>query len=399
MFTYKSLLLPVLFSLFIYLDYFELSLKLIDTFAVLLSFLIFFTLSKKELFISGFFTGVLWFWWMGYSFVYYDLAYLIPVVLISIGFLYGSLFYITGFFTNIYFKVIYLFALSFIEPFGFNWFKLELPLINSYLGTTKIELFTLLLVSALFIQYRSTLKLKATLIYTLTILSLYGYNKFYNINEKLKTHPLKVYQYQTSIDQAIKWNKRYQKDIINDNLKMIDNAIKNKYDLIILPETAFPLILNKNTLLLNNLLEKSKQISIITGSLYQKEYQLYNSTYLFQNNIMHVAHKVVLVPFGEAVPLPEKLRDWINDIFYNGAQDYITAKEPTTFDIKGTKFRNAICYEATTDDVYQNLDTSYVIAISNNGWFTPSMQPNLQKLLMKYYANKYNLFIYNVSNQ
>ena len=120
---------------------------------------------------------------------------------------------------------------------------------------------------------------------------------------------------------------------------------------------------------------------------------------MFDKGDIKVAHKVVLVPFGEAVPLPAKIRDIINDTFYGGAKDYETAKEATTFTIKGEKFRNAICYEATTDKVYENLDTNYVIATSNNAWFTPSIEPTLQKLLLKYYAKKYNLVIYSVTNK
>ena len=55
--------------------------------------------------------------------------------------------------------------------------------------------------------------------------------------------------------------------------------------------------------------------------------------------------------------------------------------------------------ETTTNNIYKDLDTTFVIAISNNAWFTPSIQPTLQKLLMKYYAYKYNLYFYNVTNK
>jgi apolipoprotein N-acyltransferase len=91
--------------------------------------------------------------------------------------------------------------------------------------------------------------------------------------------------------------------------------------------------------------------------------------------------------------------DLINDIFYNGAQDYSKASEPTDFLIKNEKFRNAICYEATTDKIFENLgDTKYMIAISNNAWFTPSIEPILQDLLLKYYSKRYEVNIYHVVN-
>ncbi|MEA2018535.1 MAG: apolipoprotein N-acyltransferase [Campylobacterota bacterium] len=397
MLTYKSILLSIFLSTFIYLEYFNISIKWLDTFFVLSGFILLFKLSKKELFSSGFLIGILWFWWISYSFIHYELSYLIPIIIISIASIYGLLFYFIGFFKNIYLKILYIFSISFIEPFQFNWFKIELPLINSYLGTSKLEFLILLIITALLIQYRDSY----------TKLSIFGYMSiitilyFYNINSKVVINKpdLKIYEYQTSLSQDIKWDIKYKKDIVNDNLTVIKNAISNNYDIIILPETAFPLILNNQENIMKELLIYSKKISIVLGSLYQENEKYYNSTYLFSNNNMQVAHKVVLVPFGEAVPFPEKIRDWINNTFYNGAQDYITATKATTFNINGIKFRNAICYEATTDDIYTNLDTNYVIAISNNAWFTPSIQPTLQKLLMKYYSFKYDLLIYNVTNK
>ncbi len=397
MFTYKSILLAIFLSIFIYLEYLNISLKLLNTVFALSGFILLFQLSKKELFGSGFLIGILWFWWISYSFIHYNLSYLIPIIIIAIASIYGLLFYFIAFKNNIYYKVSYIFLLSFIEPFQFNWFKIELPLINSYLGTSKIEFFILLIITALLVNFKKSHFKLIILSYIIVIVSLIIYNIKSNIIiEKPK---LKIYSYQTSIKQNIKWSQKYKSTIINDNLNIINQAIKNNYDLVILPETSFPLLLNHQNDLLKKLLNYSKDISIILGSLYEKNGQYYNSTYLFQNNSIQIAHKVVLVPFGEAVPFPEKIKNWINDIFYNGASDYVTASKPTTFNIKGIKFRNAICYEATTDIVYNNLDTNYVIAISNNAWFTPSIQPILQKLLLKYYSNKYNILILNVTNK
>ena len=398
MFIYKSLLLSILMSLFIYLEYFGLSVKLINTILALSAFLVIFKLNKKELFFSGFLIGIFWFYWISFSFIYYELSYLIPIIILLIAIIYGFLFYLIGLFNNIYYKISYIFLLSFLNPFSFNWFKLELPFINSYLGTSKLEFLLIIIVSAIFIRYRG--KLVPILLYSTTIVILSIINSYTVIHTNIQEPSINIYKYETHIAQENKWDRKYKPTIIRNNFKEIKNAIVNKYDLIILPETAFPLILNHQTKIVNELLKYSNNISIITGALYQKDNALYNSTYLFQNGSMQIANKVVLVPFGEAVPLPEKIKDWINNTFYNGANDYITATQPTTFTIKDIKFRNAICYEATTDKIYQDMNnTKYAIAISNNGWFTPSIQPTLQKLLMKYYESKYNIKIIDVSNQ
>jgi apolipoprotein N-acyltransferase len=405
MFTYKSAILSICLSLFIYLEYFlniqanqyDIIIRLFNTTFVLFGYYLLFKLSKKELFLSGFFIGILWFWWIGYSFIYYELSYLIPIIIIGIGFVYAVLFYIIGISNNIYFKISYIFILSYIEPFGFNWFKIELPLINSFLGSSKLEFLLLLIVTAVLVTFIHKYIKQTILFYISAIICLIYFNT--TTQHHTEKPNIKIYQYQTNIAQDKKWKKAYKVNIIENNLKHIDLAIKNNYDLIILPETAFPLVLNHQYNLQNTLMKKSQKISILTGSLYEKDKLFYNSTYLYQNGIEKVAHKVVLVPFGEAVPLPQKIRDWINNTFYNGAKDYKTADTPTTFTIKGVKFRSAICYEATTDKIYENLDTNYAIAISNNAWFTPSHQPTLQKLLLKYFENKYNITILSVTNQ
>ena len=349
-----GLVVALLFSSFIYLDYFGFTNKFLNTIIVIISYILLLIINKKSMFYAGFFTGILWFWWISYSFVYYNLVYLIPFVILSIGFIYGILFYFSAIFKNIFLRILLLYSLNFIHPFGFNWFKIDLPLINTYFNIYKSD---------------------------------------------LKQPKLKIYLPQYNLSQDKKWDPVYLDTIVKKNISYIDFAITNHYDLIILPETAFPLILNKQTNLLKLLKEKSKKIAIITGALSAQNNTYLNSTFLFYNGKIQIANKVVLVPFGEKIPLPKFLVDFINNKFFDGATDYTNANNPTTFIIKGIKFRNAICYEATTDKIYKNLNTHYVIAISNNAWFTPSIEPTLQKLLLRYYAKKYNLIIFHATNK
>ena len=271
-----------------------------------------------------------------------------PIVAVF-GLGYALLFLVTSIFNHFIPRFILFFALTFVHPFGFNWFKPELVFINTYFNT-----------------------------YELT----------------QKEPKLKIYMPQFDIKQNEKWENANQEKIVLGNIKAINYAINKNYDLIIFPETAFPLALEYNSKLKSLLQEQSHHIDIIAGALsISKENRYLNSTYHFSNGEYTIANKVVLVPFGEATPLPKFLVDFINDTFFDGASDYEAVSKPTTFDIKGIKFRNAICYEATSDEVYKNLDTSYIIASSNNAWFTPSIEPTLQKLLLKYYAYKYNLYI------
>ena len=140
----------------------------------------------------------------------------------------------------------------------------------------------------------------------------------------------------------------------------------------------------------------SKKITIITGALHYKDMKLYNSTYIFENGKVTIIDKHILVPFGEYIPFPIFQKE-INKIFFNGASDYSTSKNFGTFKIKSYEFINAICYEATTKELYK-LRPKYIIALSNMAWFMPSIAPVIQKLLIKTYATQYKKIVFHSLN-
>ena len=107
--------------------------------------------------------------------------------------------------------------------------------------------------------------------------------------------------------------------------------------------------------------------------------------------------KFILVPFGEETPLPNFAKDFVNDAFFGGASDFSKAENYSEYEIDGVKIVNAICYEATRPEIYKNAP-KIVVAISNNGWFMPSTEPNLQRLLMRYYATLSGATIYHAVN-
>ena len=312
-----------------------------------------------------------------------------PLIILGFGLGYGIIFYLFSFFQNLYFRVASFFALSYISIFGFNWLQIELLFLHSYFDIEKIDLLIILVSLALFIQFK----------WPALLLLILALNLNFSSSSYEKQNHLNIYMPQINLSQDEKWNRSYQKTIISKNLEAIEYAIENGYDLVILPETAFPLVLNTNKDLWETLEEKAQYIDIVTGALNKEGQDYYNSTYHFSSHGVTIANKVVLVPFGEEIPLPKFLRDFINNTFYNGAKDYSKATSPTDFEIQGVKFRNAICYETTTHKIFEDLgDTAFMISISNNAWFTPSIEPTLQKLLMQYYAKLYSVTIYASTN-
>ncbi|MGB3962771.1 MAG: apolipoprotein N-acyltransferase [Sulfurimonas sp.] len=381
-------LTALLFSAFIYLEHYGFTLKILNTLFGLAAFALMLYMPKRSLLIGGFLIGLAWFYWIGYSFKYQGVGWMTPFITFGFALVYMLFFGVLALTNKVYIRAILLFGLSFVEPFDFNWMQLELVFVESYIGVFKYQ-FALVLVALSLPSYMSRSWRFAPLFLLLFSLN-YGY-------EKQKDAPLKIKLVETKILQEEKW----QRENLNATIMMvyteIRSAINQGYDLVVLPESVFPLYMNKTPLIMDVLLEFSHKITIVTGSLLYENGRNYNVSYMFQNGEYQVAKKMVLVPFGEYIPLPNFAKKIINDTFFAGASDFTGATTPTDFEIKGIKFRNAVCYEATCAELYEG-EVAFMVAISNNAWFAPSIEPTLQKLLMRYYARKNGVTIYHSAN-
>lgn len=389
----KGFAIALLASLFIYLAYWDISSHLINTIVGILALYLLLKSDTKVWLFFGAFIGILWFWWMGVSFKHYDMVWAIPIAMIIIALSYASIFgfiaYIAHRFTPQYpiiIKALGLLIISYIHPFSFDWFKIELIFTDSYIGIYKWQLALVLLAISLSIYKRN-------LLYLIVIILSYQPNIPSQSNSP--TRDIALISTQTTV--ADKWNESLHEKQFDALLQSIDKAIKDKKKIVVLPESVFPIFLNQTPNLLEELQKRAKDISIITGGLYWDGETPRNSTYIFQKDKLTIANKVVLVPFGESNPLPDFLSDWINKVFYDGAVDYKASKEVVDYKIDNQIYRNAICYEATSEKLYENNPPNMIV-ISNNGWFVPSIEPTLQKLLLKYYHKKYGTRIYHAIN-
>jgi len=400
-----SLIIAFFLSLPIYL--YSLSenffIQIINFIFIFLGFLLFIN-QKHSFFLTGFFIGIFWFWWISLSFRYYNLTWLIPFVIFLIGIGYGIIFWgLNKIFTFFKFSIfnfslsVYLWALfiifgfDYIRPFTFDWLKPEVLLATTFLLPTKLMLFIFIF---------SILLINISLKYKKIFRGLGFFSLILGIillqKPQIPMPNLKINLISTYIPQNKKWNKNYIPIEINNNFKYIQTSIKKHYDVVVLPESAFPLFLNLHPFLMLKLLNLSKKITIVTGALHYKNKKFYNSTYIFENGKVKILDKHVLVPFGEYIPFPFFQKE-INKIFFNGASDYKTSKKFGIFKIKNYKFINAICYEATIEKLY-TLKPHYIIAMSNMAWFMPSIAPIIQKLLIKVYAIKYKKIVFHSLN-
>ncbi len=383
-----GLLTTILFSSFLYLEYFGVSIKLLNTITGIGALYAFLHIPKKSILVAGFFIGLIWFYWVGFSFKYYGFPYLVPVVSIMFGLGHMLIFGVVALTNNVLFRAILLSLVSYIEPMAWNWIQVELLFVESYIGVFKYQFF-IVLGSLVLMSY-----VKQTYKYAPLLLIIFAFD--YNPKAQVESD-LKIKLVQTDIKQDKKWLRTSLTPTVKLAYKEIEDAINKNYDVIVFPESFFPLYMNQTPQLLMQLLTLSQKITIITGSLINEDGIHYNVTYMFNQGNYEIAKKMILVPFGEYIPLPKFAQKFINDMFFDGASDFKTATKPTDFIIKGQKFRNAICWEATCQELY-NGDVKYIIATSNNAWFAPSVQSTVQELLLKLYARRNGVVVYHSAN-
>lgn len=371
-FIKSSFLNAILLSIFIYFSIFE------NTFASLLGLVCFVFGALRLVFVrergaiiwsqTGFFVGVFWFYWIAFSLVYYDFAYLIPAEIFIIGAVYALIFLVfyalfgalAGRLSTVFgaFKPIFLalgfYLIQFVHPFGFNWLNWHLVLIN-----TPFE-------------------------------RVLGGQKELNL-------PFKIELISSQIPQNELWQSSRKKENFANNLALIDKAILNGARLVVLPESAFATNLNQNLELIELLKQKSQQIAILAGGEAYENGSFYNSAYFFDAGQMRRIDKHILVPFGEEIPLPEMLKKPINALFFDGASDFGKAGDFSYVEVDGVRFKVAICYEGTRYELYADKP-EFVTLISNDAWFAPSSQTALQNLLLCYYALKNGSVIFHSAN-
>jgi len=391
----KSIIIKALLSSFVFLaqailSLLELDNAFFDSLIALIIFYLLLTSNSKNAGWLGFFVGIMSFYWMSFSLYHLNLWYLTPLALLIIGITYGLIFWLLDFVSSfaqryaVFAKALLsVFYFDYATPFGFNWFKPETFLADGFFGTSKLQLFIVLFSIALFAVLRNRKR------YLPLVLLLFALET----TPQKSTCNLKIYLANTHV----KFEDKYELINIINNFSIIDTAIEQKYDLVVLPETSFPFALNQAPEIIDKLLEKSTQIAILCGSVRVDGKNVYNTNYLFADGKMQTFDKVIGVPFGEVNPMPEFMSDFVNEIFFGGADDFKTAKDFSDFSIHGTTFRNAVCYEATKDELYYDKP-KYVMALSNNSWFIPSLEPILQKKLLKYYSKHYGTTIYHCVN-
>ena len=192
--------------------------------------------------------------------------------------------------------------------------------------------------------------------------------------------PISVALVQGNIAQSTKWSPEKAQGTIDQYLSMLQAS---KADLIILPETALPVISSQlDQPVKNTILGYAKQHPLIIGMV---EYdantgEYFNSALGFgeaavDGNTIQSYAKNHLVPFGEFIPLKKVFgwiyRDWLNmplsDLSRGGTQ-----QQPMR--LAGQKIGMNICYEDVFgEEIIRQLPAATLLVnISNDAWYGQS---------------------------
>ncbi|MBF7069429.1 apolipoprotein N-acyltransferase [Campylobacter volucris] len=384
----KAFFSALLISNCIYFSFFEnLFLEFISPFLSIYGLVLLLrSKNKMSYFFTGFFIGILWFWWIGLSSIYFNLSYLIPIEILIIGIVYGFLFFICYFLKFDFLRLCGIFLLSFIHPLGFDWLNWGILSVYGIFEASYKGVIVIFLIAYFYYEGYISRYYKMAIILILILIGAQYEQKYaqdLNLNYKL---------IQTNISQDQKFIQENLQAHSNMIIDEILEAIKEKKELIIFPETAFAFALNKSPYYIQALKELSHKIIIIVGAISTTTTNTYNSTYVFNNGDIEIFNKYYLVPFGEEIPI---FKNFFKKYFYN-LDEFSKGEKLNQYTLNNQIITNAICYEATKEKLYQN--SNIIIAISNNAWFNHSSQYKLQNLLLKFYANNYNVNIYHATN-
>ena len=193
-----------------------------------------------------------------------------------------------------------------------------------------------------------------------------------------KGDPITVSLIQGNILQEEKWlpeNKR-------PTLELYKNLTENNWesDLIIWPETAIPDLFSRNMddfILPLQQEAKATNTDLLLGAFYQNEQGgIENSILAITKNGRDIYSKQHLVPLSEYTPLLGYLH-WLNN-WINIPPDNLTAGTgSTTLSLSDHIAQVSICYEdAFANETLKGLpQANMLINISNDGWFTDSIEP------------------------
>ncbi len=288
--------------------------------------------------------------------------------------------------------------------YGFPWFTFSLVLSSNESLLFLLKFYGTLISSYLIIQIFclpfiiiAKVKLKKEIGYisffiVLPIIFLMTSN-FNSKNNNLNTNSIDLEIFQLNFknnDKSLTPEKKLD--------TIINNIQESTADLLIFGENNFPYLLdNLDLKILKKYLNKN-QVLIIGATRFDNE-KYYNSLINITESKITYFDKIILVPFGEFLPLRDSLT-FLESIV--GPNNYSNGKEERIINLPNNiTFIPIICYEIV---FYWkllnklNYQSNFIINITNDFWFGKYIGPYQHLYLTKIRAAEFNKPIIRVSN-
>lgn len=210
---------------------------------------------------------------------------------------------------------------------------------------------------------------------------------------------------QANTPQEMKWHEPAWPVIMEQYLRLTQEAAGQKPDLIIWPETSYPGILWEDEELFGRLRDFVRRLGVplLLGSVVKEGEDYYNSAILLSGSgeIVQQYRKVHLVPFGEYIPM-RRFLPFLSQIV--PIADFASGREYTVFPVDPGKtamkapghFSVLICFEDTVAELsraFVRHGAQLLVNITNDAWFKDTKAPflHLQSSVFRTIENRRGL--------
>ncbi len=288
--------------------------------------------------------------------------------------------------------------------YGFPWFTFSLVISSNEYLLFSLKFFGTLISSFLIIQifclpfiFITKVKLNREIKYfsslvvlPIIFLIISNFNSKDN-NLNTKTIDLEIFQLNFKNNNKSLTPEKKLNIIIN-------NIQESTADLLIFGENNFPYLVDNLDLKILKESLKENQVLIIGATRFEND-KYYNSLINITASKVTYFDKMILVPFGEFLPLRESLT-FLESIV--GPNNYSSGKEERIINLSSNiSFIPVICYEIV---FYWKLlnklnhKSNFIINITNDFWFGKYIGPYQHLYLTKIRAAEFNKPIIRVSN-
>lgn len=248
----------------------------------------------------------------------------------------------------------------------------------------------------------------AAVFFVLGAVFLYGIIRVSQIDKEInKAQGMEVTLIQGNIDQAVKWNEKFQRKTLSIYEQLSMQNAPESGGLLIWPETALPFNFDDESdfqVKVKNLPIRKKSWFIfgaVSYSPYRGNTDFFNSAYLLSpdGKVQGKYNKVHLVPYGEYVPL-RNVFPFIKKLTA-GIGDFTAGDGFHPLLMNDKKIGILICYEGILSDaarMYKNQSAQLLVNITNDAWFGVTSAPFQHFTMALFRAVETRLYLVRAAN-